>query len=133
MDDVWLSTCGKSSSTFPMREHGCCMAVKKDDCEATQFIELMVEGYTPQHVDAQRLRVHIDGYLANSGTDDDHDDQVRFRIVFLDEDQVGVGHIGFVVCWGTGLGLSRCSTNDTRWYTVFTSNRIGRLENGSME
>ena len=63
----------------------------QDDCEATQFIELMVEGYTPQHVDAQRLRVHIDGYLANSGTDDDHDDQVRFRIVFLDEDQLELG------------------------------------------
>ena len=58
----------------------------RGECSATQLIDLLEEGYSDQHMDAQRLRVNIEGFLANSGPDDDYDDQVRLRVVFLDED-----------------------------------------------
>ena len=35
--------------------------------------------------------MHVGGYLANSGEDDDYDDQVRLRVLFLDEDDAELG------------------------------------------
>lgn len=60
---------------------------QQDDCLLTQRVDLLANGYAPQHIDASRLRVHVGGYLANSGEDDDYDDQVRLRVTFLDEDE----------------------------------------------
>ena len=59
---------------------------QQDECLLTQRVDLLATGYSSQHVDASRLRVHVEGYLANSGEDDDYDDQVRLRVIFLDED-----------------------------------------------
>lgn len=56
----------------------------QDDCQATQNINVVEYGILPQHVDSLRLRLHIDGYLANKGTSDDYDDQIKFRVFFLD-------------------------------------------------
>jgi predicted phosphodiesterase len=93
-DGGWMASgcqrVGEAREHFPY-EGAWMLYGGQDECEATQVIDLLAEGYAEQHIDAQRLRVHIDGYLANSGPDDDHDDQVRFRIVFLDADQVELG------------------------------------------
>ena len=64
---------------------------QQDECLLTQRVDLLANGYSTQHIDASRLRVHVDGYLANSGVDDDYDDQVRLRVIFLDEDDVELG------------------------------------------
>ncbi len=64
---------------------------EQDDCLARQRVDLIEAGYAAQHIDASRLRVHVEGYLANSGVDDDYDDQVRLRVVFLDEDKQELG------------------------------------------
>ncbi len=59
----------------------------REDCTAFQTIDVLANGFSEQHVDAQRLRIHIEGYLANNGTSDDYDDQIRLRVIFLDETQ----------------------------------------------
>ena len=64
---------------------------EQDDCSASQRIDLVGAGYAEQHIDASRLRVHVEGYLANSGVDDDYDDQVRLRVRFLDSDDAVIG------------------------------------------
>lgn len=64
---------------------------QQDECLLTQRVDLLATGYSSQHVDASRLRVHVEGYLANSGEDDDYDDQVRLRVIFLDEDDAELG------------------------------------------
>ncbi len=64
---------------------------EQNDCLARQRVDLLGAGYAEQHIDASRLRVHVEGYLANSGVDDDYDDQVRLRVVFLDEDKQELG------------------------------------------
>ena len=64
---------------------------QQDECLLTQRVDLLSTGYSSQHIDASRLRVHVGGYLANSGEDDDYDDQVRLRVIFLDNDDAELG------------------------------------------
>ncbi len=64
---------------------------ERDECSAKQRVDLLEAGYAEQHIDASRLRVHLEGYLANTGSDDDYDDQVRLRVRFLDEEQTELG------------------------------------------
>ena len=64
---------------------------QQDECLLTQRVDLLATGYSSQHVDASRLRVRVEGYLDNSGEDDDYDDQVRLRVIFLDEDDAELG------------------------------------------
>ena len=64
---------------------------QQDECLLTQRLDLLSTGYSSQHIDASRLRVHVGGYLANSGEDDDYDDQVRLRVIFLNEDDAELG------------------------------------------
>ena len=100
---------------------------QQDECLLTQRVDLLATGYSSQHVDASRLRVHVEGYLANSGEDDDYDDQVRLRVIFLDEDDAELGTLDSLLLGGP-LDLSRCPADDTRWHTPSQSTSVGGLE-----
>ena len=63
----------------------------RDDCTTFQSVDLLEIGYSEQHIDAHRLRVHLEGYMANNGTSDDFDDQIRLRVLFLDDELVELG------------------------------------------
>ena len=98
----------------------------RGECSATQLIDLLEEGYSDQHMDAQRLRVNIEGFLANSGPDDDYDDQVRLRVVFLDEDLNELSTLDSLFA-GEQAWVQGCTANDASWNSLFASDRIGRL------
>ena len=58
-----------------------------DNCRAWQMIDLMELGFSEGHIDVQRLRARIEGYLANKGVADNYDDQIYLQLIYLDENE----------------------------------------------